>query len=58
MGKVVELSDDTYHQLAELAQHQQRTLEVTIHGDKEHYRSFTTAGGVAMPLSAWQCHYE
>ena len=27
MGKVVELSDDTYHQLAELAQHQQRTLE-------------------------------
>jgi len=27
MGKVLELSDDTYHQLAELAQHQQRTLE-------------------------------
>ena len=27
MGKVVELSDDTYHQLATLAQHQQRTLE-------------------------------
>ena len=27
MGKVVELSDDTYHQLAELAEHQQRTLE-------------------------------
>jgi hypothetical protein len=27
MGKVVELSDDTYHQLADLAQHQQRTLE-------------------------------
>jgi len=27
MGKVLELSDDTYHQLAKLAQHQQRTLE-------------------------------
>ena len=27
MGKILELSDDTYHQLAELAQHQQRTLE-------------------------------
>ncbi len=27
MGKVLELSDDTYHQLADLAQHQQRTLE-------------------------------
>lgn len=27
MGKVLELSDDTYHQLAELAEHQQRTLE-------------------------------
>ena len=27
MGKVVELSDDTYHALATLAQHQQRTLE-------------------------------
>jgi hypothetical protein len=27
MGKVVELSDATYHQLAALAQHQQRTLE-------------------------------
>ena len=27
MGKVVELSEETYHQLAELAQHQQRTLE-------------------------------
>ena len=27
MGKVLELSDDTCHQLAELAQHQQRTLE-------------------------------
>jgi len=25
MGKVLELSDDTYHQLADLAQHQQRT---------------------------------
>ena len=30
MGKVVELSDDTYHQLAELAQHQQRTLEEMV----------------------------
>ena len=28
MGKVLELSDDTYHQLAELAQHQRRTLDV------------------------------
>ena len=27
MGKVLELSDDTYHQLAELAKHQRRTLE-------------------------------
>lgn len=27
MGKVIELSDDTYHELAALAQHQQRTLE-------------------------------
>ena len=27
MGKVVELSEETYHQLADLAQHQQRTLE-------------------------------
>ena len=27
MGQVLELSDDTYHQLADLAQHQQRTLE-------------------------------
>ena len=27
MGKVLELSDDTYHQLVDLAQHQQRTLE-------------------------------
>jgi hypothetical protein len=27
MGKVVELSDATYHALATLAQHQQRTLE-------------------------------
>jgi hypothetical protein len=27
MGKVLELSEDTYHQLAYLAQHQQRTLE-------------------------------
>ena len=27
MGKVLELSEDTYHQLADLAQHQQRTLE-------------------------------
>jgi hypothetical protein len=27
MGHVLELSDDTYHQLADLAQHQQRTLE-------------------------------
>jgi hypothetical protein len=27
MGKVLELSEDTYHQLANLAQHQQRTLE-------------------------------
>jgi hypothetical protein len=27
MSKVVELSDDTYHALATLAQHQQRTLE-------------------------------
>ena len=27
MGTVLELSDDTYHQLADLAQHQQRTLE-------------------------------
>jgi len=27
MGQVLELSDDTYHQLAALAQHQQRTLE-------------------------------
>jgi hypothetical protein len=27
MGKVLELSEETYHQLADLAQHQQRTLE-------------------------------
>ena len=27
MGKVLELSDDTYHQLADLAQQQQRTVE-------------------------------
>ena len=27
MGKILELSEDTYHQLADLAQHQQRTLE-------------------------------
>lgn len=27
MSKVVELSDETYHALATLAQHQQRTLE-------------------------------
>ena len=27
MGKVVELSEETYHQLADLAQHQQRTVE-------------------------------
>ncbi len=27
MGKVLEVSEDTYQQLAELAQHQQRTLE-------------------------------
>jgi hypothetical protein len=27
MGKVLELSEETYHQLAELAEHQQRTLE-------------------------------
>lgn len=27
MGHVLELSDDTYHQLADLALHQQRTLE-------------------------------
>jgi len=27
MGKVLELSEDTYHQLSDLAQHQQRTLE-------------------------------
>ena len=27
MGKVLELSDDTYHQLTDLALHQQRTLE-------------------------------
>ena len=27
MGKVLELSEDTYHQLTDLAQHQQRTLE-------------------------------
>ncbi len=27
MGKVLELSEETYHQLTDLAQHQQRTLE-------------------------------
>ena len=27
MGKVLELSDDTYHQLADLAQRQQRPVE-------------------------------
>lgn len=27
MGKVLELSEETYQQLADLAQHQQRTLE-------------------------------
>ena len=27
MGKVLELSEDTYHQLVDLAQQQQRTLE-------------------------------
>jgi hypothetical protein len=27
MGHVLELSDDSYHQLADLAQHQQRTVE-------------------------------
>lgn len=27
MGKILELSEETYHQLADLAQHQQRTLE-------------------------------
>ena len=27
MGKVLELSEETYHQLVDLAQHQQRTLE-------------------------------
>ena len=27
MGKIVELSEETYHQLADLAQHQQRTVE-------------------------------
>ena len=27
MGKVLELSEETYHQLADLAHHQQRTLE-------------------------------
>ena len=30
MGKVLALSDDTYRQLAELAQHQQRTLEEMV----------------------------
>ena len=30
MGKVLELSEDTYHQLAVLAQHQQRTLEEMV----------------------------
>ena len=27
MGKVLELSEETYHQLADLAEHQQRTVE-------------------------------
>ena len=27
MGKVLELSEETYHQLVDLAQHQRRTLE-------------------------------
>jgi hypothetical protein len=30
MGKVLELSDDTYHQLAALARQQQRTLEEMV----------------------------
>jgi hypothetical protein len=30
MGKVLELSEDTYYQLAALAQHQQRTLEEMV----------------------------
>jgi len=53
MGKVLELSDDTYHQLADLAQHQQRTLEEmfrlclaayeTIHDQQAHPQMETEA---------------
>ena len=53
MGKVLELSEDTYHQLANLAQHQQRTLEEmfhlclaayeTIHDQQAHQQMLTEA---------------
>ena len=37
MGKVLELSDKTYHQLADLAQYRQRTLEEMLRLCLESY---------------------
>ncbi len=37
MGKVLELSEETYHQLADLAQYQQRTLEEMLRLCLESY---------------------
>jgi len=52
MGKVLELSENTYHQLVDLAQHQQRTLEMfrlclaayeAIHDQRAHQQMVTEA---------------
>jgi len=61
MGKVLELSDDTYHQLADLAQHQQRTLEemfrlclgaYTAHHEQQGHPPRATAADVVPEIES------